>query len=361
MPRDDTVHSEPPIENEYPKSKEPARPSDDTVFGYGPFDGPDLETSFNFDAMTSEEINKIVSWFLKDVAPKAKKNLIALNKALDEIGVGFSKSKRDLSEIIDKLGEGLEVENWIKALISLEELEIPMYNELSDMIEGVQWTLLYIDFLEALLAGDSAKMEESLKTMLEESADELETEIWKDIFKDFLDNLPKDPPPGAGIITEICTGIITAAEAVEAIDWDPILEVLLIIAAILAFVAIVVVAIIAAVPSGGTSLGAAAAAISAIVVVLSAALAASSPSISAYATGGFPVSGQPFIAREAGPELVGTIGSRSAVVNNKQIVEAVSRGVYQSFGSALYNSNPQKTAIANVYLDGRLIAMARQA
>ena len=49
-----------------------------------------------------------------------------------------------------------------------------------------------------------------------------------------------------------------------------------------------------------------------------------------YADGGYPSSGQMFIAREAGPELVGTIGSRSAVVNNDQIVESVSAGVYRA-------------------------------
>ena len=49
-----------------------------------------------------------------------------------------------------------------------------------------------------------------------------------------------------------------------------------------------------------------------------------------YADGGFPSMGQMFIAREAGPELVGTIGSRSAVVNNDQIVESVSAGVYRA-------------------------------
>lgn len=60
----------------------------------------------------------------------------------------------------------------------------------------------------------------------------------------------------------------------------------------------------------------------------------SSPSISfkTYATGGFPDSGQMFVAREAGPELVGTIGSRTAVVNNDQIVESVSQGVYEANG-----------------------------
>lgn len=46
-----------------------------------------------------------------------------------------------------------------------------------------------------------------------------------------------------------------------------------------------------------------------------------------YATGGMPTTGEMFIAREAGPELVGTIGNRTAVLNNDQIVESVSAGV----------------------------------
>ncbi len=54
-----------------------------------------------------------------------------------------------------------------------------------------------------------------------------------------------------------------------------------------------------------------------------------------FATGGFPSMGQMFIAREAGPELVGTIGSRNAVVNNDQIVESVSSGVYRAVCAAL--------------------------
>lgn len=48
------------------------------------------------------------------------------------------------------------------------------------------------------------------------------------------------------------------------------------------------------------------------------------------ATGGFPHMGQMFVAREAGPELVGTIGNRTAVVNNDQIVASVSQGVYEA-------------------------------
>ncbi len=53
------------------------------------------------------------------------------------------------------------------------------------------------------------------------------------------------------------------------------------------------------------------------------------------ATGGFPETGQLFIAREAGAELVGNIGGRTAVANNDQIVTAVSEGVYQAVSRAI--------------------------
>ncbi len=46
-----------------------------------------------------------------------------------------------------------------------------------------------------------------------------------------------------------------------------------------------------------------------------------------FAQGGFPTQGQMFVAREAGPELVGTIGGRTAVANNDQIVEGITAGV----------------------------------
>lgn len=53
-------------------------------------------------------------------------------------------------------------------------------------------------------------------------------------------------------------------------------------------------------------------------------------SITQYASGGLPSQGQMFIAREAGPELVGTLGGKTAVMNNDQIVASVSNGVYQA-------------------------------
>lgn len=45
------------------------------------------------------------------------------------------------------------------------------------------------------------------------------------------------------------------------------------------------------------------------------------------ANGGFVGTGDMFIAREAGPEMVGRIGSRTAVANNDQIVAGVANGV----------------------------------
>lgn len=46
-----------------------------------------------------------------------------------------------------------------------------------------------------------------------------------------------------------------------------------------------------------------------------------------FAGGGFVESGDLFIANEAGPELIGTIGGKTAVANNDQIVAGVANGV----------------------------------
>ena len=85
--------------------------------------------------------------------------------------------------------------------------------------------------------------------------------------------------------------------------------------------------------------------------------------VSYYAQGGFPLDGQMFVAREAGPELVGTIGNRSAVVNNDQIVESVSRGVYQAVVSAMGSSGGDRVVEAKVndkVLFEVLVSRARQ-
>ena len=50
-------------------------------------------------------------------------------------------------------------------------------------------------------------------------------------------------------------------------------------------------------------------------------------SVSEYAQGGWPNIGDLFIANEAGPELVGTIGGSTAVANNDDIVQGIQGGV----------------------------------
>lgn len=86
-------------------------------------------------------------------------------------------------------------------------------------------------------------------------------------------------------------------------------------------------------------------------------------SATAKADGGFVGDGQLFIAREAGPEMVGTLGGHTAVANNDQIVAGISAGVenaneavvaaiYQLMG-AINNIGP-----SDVYLDGDKVGTA---
>ena len=63
--------------------------------------------------------------------------------------------------------------------------------------------------------------------------------------------------------------------------------------------------------------------------------------------------GQMFIAREAGPELVGTIGGRTAVANNDQIVDGIRQGVYEAVSAAMGNGNQDVSV--RVFLDSREI------
>ena len=51
-------------------------------------------------------------------------------------------------------------------------------------------------------------------------------------------------------------------------------------------------------------------------------------SLGFYENGGFPDTGSLFVANEAGPELVGRIGGKTAVANQDQIVDALASGIY---------------------------------
>lgn len=80
--------------------------------------------------------------------------------------------------------------------------------------------------------------------------------------------------------------------------------------------------------------------------------------VTAYAGGGTPSMGQMFIAREAGPELVGTIGGHTAVMNNNQIVSSVAAGVYQAVAAAMSQSRQNSsggTPVINVYVGGKRV------
>jgi hypothetical protein len=71
-------------------------------------------------------------------------------------------------------------------------------------------------------------------------------------------------------------------------------------------------------------------------------------SIPRLADGGMVNEGQMFIAREAGPELVGNVGRKTAVMNNDQIVESVTRGVYQAVVQAMGQSGGTQIVEAKV-------------
>ena len=69
-----------------------------------------------------------------------------------------------------------------------------------------------------------------------------------------------------------------------------------------------------------------------------------------YAQGGFPDIGELFLAREAGPELVGKMGGSNAVANNEQIVAGIERGVTNAMLSVMgqQGSNGPHEVVLNV-------------
>ncbi len=65
-----------------------------------------------------------------------------------------------------------------------------------------------------------------------------------------------------------------------------------------------------------------------------------------YAQGGTDIpSGQLFVAREAGAEMVGAIGRRTTVANNQQIVDGIYKGVYQAMRDAGGNNGGQTVVV----------------
>ena len=73
------------------------------------------------------------------------------------------------------------------------------------------------------------------------------------------------------------------------------------------------------------------------------------------ADGGFVSTGQMFIARESGPELVGQIGRKNAVANNDQIIEGISAGVYRAMMAANGGNGKDITVNATFEMDGEVV------
>lgn len=78
-------------------------------------------------------------------------------------------------------------------------------------------------------------------------------------------------------------------------------------------------------------------------------------SVSWYAGGGFPDMGEMFIAREAGPELVGRIGNKTTVANNDQIIAGIESGVYRAMMAANGNGGGTQTIRIINEIDGDVV------
>ena len=72
-----------------------------------------------------------------------------------------------------------------------------------------------------------------------------------------------------------------------------------------------------------------------------------------FASGGHPDDGQLFIAREGGAEMVGSMGGRTTVATNDDIVEGIRQGVFEAVMAA--NNNGNNNVDVRVYLDSREI------
>lgn len=78
-----------------------------------------------------------------------------------------------------------------------------------------------------------------------------------------------------------------------------------------------------------------------------------------FASGGFPQEGQLFLANEgSAPEMVGTMGGRTAVANSDSIVEGIRQGVYDAVVAA--NGNGGGDVSVKVYLDSREIKAGQE-
>lgn len=84
-------------------------------------------------------------------------------------------------------------------------------------------------------------------------------------------------------------------------------------------------------------------------------------SINGYETGGFPVSGEMFLARENGlPEMIGKIGNKTSVANNGQIIEGIKAGVYEAVMTANAQNGGARVSLEVRADEGIIVKKATQ-
>ena len=81
------------------------------------------------------------------------------------------------------------------------------------------------------------------------------------------------------------------------------------------------------------------------------------------AQGGFPNYGELFVANEAGPEMIGKMGNKNVVANNKQIAEgieaAVVNGMMKAASAGLFGGSDGTPVVLNATIktpDGDVLA-----
>ena len=67
--------------------------------------------------------------------------------------------------------------------------------------------------------------------------------------------------------------------------------------------------------------------------------------VRAYAAGGYPETGEFFVANENGPEMIGKIGNRSAVANNDQIETSLTNALITALNNYDFGGGNSPTTI----------------
>lgn len=223
-----------------------------------------------------------------------------ISAAWDTIKEKFAQGKQDLQTAIENIKayfEGLSAK-WEGIKVAIAEKWDALkekFNDGRDAINGV------IKSIKSFFEGLKSKWE-SIKTSIAEKIDEL-----KQKWEDFKDNF-----------SAVKDAVVGFAESLLAGVTAPFSSIVSLVDGISSACSTAVSWVQSVLGAGGAADQFAAANIEAGGGLWNG---------MNFASGGFPGAGQLFIAREAGPEMVGTIGGRTAVATNNDIVDAVSRGV----------------------------------